>query len=391
MARRSPRTQAIHAGSSLSSKSRPITPAIHVAAVSDFEDAASLDASLEGADFVYTRIRGQNAELLEEAVAELEGAEACVAFASGMAALRAVFDAQQWSRGDTLVVPMDGYGATQALYRLLAEKHGVDVHALKLSDPAALARVEALRPVLVLAESETNPLLSVPDLGLVAKAAKAAGSLLAVDATFASPILQRPLELGADYSIQSTTKWINGHSDALGGTVSGSTSMLEPVRKARVLDGAVMGPFEAWLTLRGLRTLPIRMAAHCDNALKVAQRLESAPQIARVIYPGLRSHPDHEVARRVLSGGFGGMVAFEIAGADRAGSFRFLERVRLVRAAPSLGDVGTLVMHPATASARKLTAEQRVAAGIGENLIRVSVGLEDPDEIADDLLQAVAR
>lgn len=386
---RSPKTQAIHAGTRLSSKARPVAPAIHVAAVSDFDDAELLDASFDGKDYVYTRIRGQNAELLEEAVAALEDAEACVAFATGMAALKAVFEAQSWKTGDALVIPMDGYGATQALYRALAEKHGVVVHALRLSDAAELNRLERLRPKLVVAESETNPLLSVPDMREVARASKAAGAKLAVDGTFVSPILQRSLLFGAEYAVQSTTKWINGHSDAMGGTVSGTAETITPLRKARVLDGAVLGPFEAWLTLRGVRTLPLRMAAHCEHALAVAKRLDGAPGIRRVLYPGLSSHPDHEVAKRMLSGGFGGMVAFEIEGADRAAAFAFLERVKLARPAPSLGDVTTLVMHPATASARRLTAEQRTAAGINENLIRVSVGLEDPDDVAEDLLQAV--
>src|SRR5262249_48569389 len=227
------------------------------------------------------------------------------------------------------------------------------------------------------------------DLPALARAAHATGAAFVVDGTFTSPVLQQTLAQGADYALHSTTKWINGHSDATGGVVSGSHARIDPLRGARVLEGALLGPFEAWLTLRGIRTLPVRMAAHSTHALHVARRLREDGRIARVLYPGLPDHPDHAIARALLSGGFGGMVAFEIAGAGRAESFRFLESVRLCRPAPSLGDVTTLVMHAASASARRLTPEERAMAGIGENLIRVSVGLEDPDDIAEDLLQAL--
>jgi cystathionine gamma-synthase len=387
---RKPATLAIHAGSRLPESSAvPITPAIHTAAVSWFDSSDDLDAALDGKDFVYTRIRGENPVLLEEAVAALENAEASAVFGSGMAALRAVFDAQGLSPGDRVVLPVDGYGATRALFKRLADQQKVELHPLKLSDRSAVERIVAIRPRLVLAESMTNPLLAVPDLPALARAAHATGAAFVVDGTFTSPVLQQTLAQGADYALHSTTKWINGHSDATGGVVSGSHARIDPLRGARVLEGALLGPFEAWLTLRGIRTLPVRMAAHSAHALHVARRLREDARIARVLYPGLPDHPDHAIARTLLSGGFGGMVAFEIAGAGRPESFRFLESVRLCRPAPSLGDVTTLVMHAASASARRLTPEERAMAGIGENLIRVSVGLEDPDDIAEDLLQAL--
>lgn len=387
---RKPATDAIHAGSRLpESRAIPITPAIHTAAVSWFDSSDELDAALDGKDFVYTRIRGENPVLLEEAVAALEGAEASAVFGSGMAALRAVFDAQGLSPGDRVVLPVDGYGATRALFKRVADQQKVELFPLKLSDPAAIERFVVIRPKLVLAESMTNPLLAVPHLPSIAHAAHAAGAALLVDGTFTSPALQRTLSQGADYALHSTTKWINGHSDATGGVVSGTHARIDPLRGARVLEGALLGPFEAWLTLRGLRTLPIRMAAHSTHALHVARRLRENARVARVLYPGLPDHPDHATAQALLHRGFGGMVSFEIAGADRAGSFRFLEALRLCRPAPSLGDVTTLVMHAASASARRLSHDERAAAGIGENLIRVSVGLEDPDDIAEDLLQAL--
>ncbi|WNG55780.1 aminotransferase class I/II-fold pyridoxal phosphate-dependent enzyme [Archangium gephyra] len=386
------KTVAVHAGSQLKgSKSQPVVPPIHVSAVSFFDSSDELDEALDGKDYVYSRIAAPNAALLEEAVAALEGAEACVAYASGMAALKAVFEAQNLKAGDVVVMSSDGYGVTRSLYKSLAARAGVRIEALMLTDAAAPERIVALRPKLVLAESVTNPLLRVPDIRALARASREVGAALAVDATFPSPYGQRSCELGADYAIQSTTKWLNGHSDALGGSVSGTREKLAPLRAARLLGGEVLGPFEAWLTLRGVRTLPIRMKAHCEHAAHVAKRLSESPLIERVHYPGLPGHPDHAVAKQVLEGGFGGMVAFDIKGAGRPDCFRFLEAVKLARAAPSLGDVCTLVMHAASASARRMTPEERQAAGIGESLIRVSVGLEDPDDIADDLLAAVSE
>ncbi|MCP3104829.1 aminotransferase class I/II-fold pyridoxal phosphate-dependent enzyme [Myxococcus sp. K15C18031901] len=386
------KTVAVHAGNRLTgSKAIPVSPAIHPAAVNWFDSSDDLDAALDGKDYAYARISAPNTTLLETAVAALEGAEACVAYASGMAALRSLFEAQGFRAGDRLAMPADGYGVTRALYKNLCAVLGVELHALDLADPSAPARLRELKPRLVLAESITNPLLRVPDLKALAEASHAVGAAFAVDATFASPVGQRALELGADYAVQSTSKWLNGHSDALGGTVSGSNARIAPLRAARVLAGDVLGPFEAWLTLRGLRTLPVRMKAHVEHAAQVARRLADSPLLERVIYPGLASHPDHAVAGRMLQGGFGPMVSFEIRGVGRERCMRFLEALALCLPGPSLGDVGTLVMHAASASARRFTPQEREAAGIRENLIRVSVGLEDPDDIADDLLQAVAK
>ncbi|MDC0714427.1 aminotransferase class I/II-fold pyridoxal phosphate-dependent enzyme [Stigmatella sp. ncwal1] len=386
------KTVAVHAGSRLAdSKSQPLVPAIHMSTVGWFDSSEDLDGALDGKDYVYSRISAQNTALLEEAVAALEGAEACVSYASGMAALRAVFEAQNLQRGDRVVMPGDGYGVTRALYKALCARLGVELHALSLSEAQAPGRIVELRPKFVLAESITNPLLSVPDIRALAQACEKVGAALAVDATFPSPYGQRALSLGAHYAVQSATKWLNGHSDALAGTVSASRERLAPLRSMRLLAGDVLGPFEAWLTLRGLRTLPVRMKAHCEHAAHVARRLAESPVLERVYYPGLPSHPDHAVAKAVLEGGFGPMVAFEIKGADRAESFRVLESLRLARPGPSLGDVCTLVMHAASASARRMTPEERAAAGIRESLIRVSVGLEDPDDIVEDLLGAVER
>ncbi|QDE67174.1 MULTISPECIES: trans-sulfuration enzyme family protein [Myxococcus] len=385
------KTVAVHAGTRLAgSKAVPVSPPIYPAAVNWFDSSDDLDSALDGKDYAYARISAPNTTLLEEAVAALEGAEACVAYASGMAALRSVFEAQGFRAGDTLVMPADGYGVTRALYKSLCATLGVELHAFLMTDPEVPGRIRELKPRMVLAESISNPLLRVPDLRVLARACQDVGATFVVDGTFPSPVGQRALALGADYAVQSTSKWLNGHSDALGGTVSASRERMAPLRAARVLAGDVLGPFEAWLTLRGLRTLPVRMKAHVEHAAHVARRLAESPLLERVIYPGLASHPDHATAQELLLGG-GPMVAFEIKGAGRPECMRFLEALKVGRPGPSLGDVCTLVMHAASASARRFTPEEREAAGIRENLIRVSVGLEDPDDIVDDLLAAVAQ
>ncbi|MBF5042839.1 aminotransferase class I/II-fold pyridoxal phosphate-dependent enzyme [Aggregicoccus sp. 17bor-14] len=386
------KTVAVHAGARpLATRSHPVVPSIHVSAVSYFDSCDDLELALDGKDYSYSRISAPNTELLEEAIAALEGAEACVAYGSGMAALKAVFEAQGFKPGDRILMPGDGYGVTLRLYKQLCARFGVELHTAQMSKPGALERIAQVKPRMVLAESVTNPLLSVPDIRRIAKAAHEVGAALVVDATFPSPHGQRALALGADYAVQSTTKWLNGHSDALGGAVSGSRERMAELRSNRLVGGEVIGPFEAWLTLRGIRTLAVRMKAHNEHALHVAKRLSESPLLERVYYPGLPSHADHAVAKEVLEGGYGGMVAFEIKGAARPEGFRFLESVRLARPGPSLGDVCTLVMHAASASARRMTPEEREAAGIKESLIRVSVGLEDPDDVADDLLAAVAE
>lgn len=387
-----PSTLAITAGSTPARAALPVAGPIHVSAVSYYDDAAELDAALDGGGYAYGRIRAPNAESLEQAIAALEGAEACVSYASGMSALRALWDSLALREGDVAMVPADGYGASLSLLKRLASERRVTLQLQRFTAPEALAAIAAAKPKLVFLESVTNPLLSVPDVTALASAAHHLGAAVAVDATFSSPLGQRPLSLGADLVLHSTTKWINGHSDALGGVVSGAKTRIEPMRAARILTGDILGPFEAYLTLRGVRTLPLRMKAHSEHALALAKALESSGKVANLRYPGLPSHPDHAVARRVLEveqSGFGGLMAFELPKGGRAEAFRFLEAVKLARPAPSLGDVATLVMHAASASARRMTPEERERAGISERLIRVSVGLEDPMEIAADLLQAI--
>ena len=386
-----PQTLAIHAGTKLESRARPLVSPIHVAAVSSFDDADALDAALEGKDFTYGRISAQNTTLLEQAIAALEGAEDCAVYASGMAALKAVFEAESPRKGERAVIASDGYGVTRALFRRLCQEREVELLPVALASPDAPARLRELAPRLVVAESVTNPRLSVPDLPALAEATHAGGGVLVVDGTFSSPALQKTLAQGADYAVQSTTKWLNGHSDAVGGSVAGARGRIARLKSARIIDGAILGPFEAWLTLRGLRTVYVRMKAHSEHAMSVAQRLVGAGRVERVLYPGLADHPQHLTAARLLTGGFGGMLAFEVSGIGRKEAFRFLEAVRLCQPAPSLGDVTTLVMHAASASARRMSPDERSAAGIGENLIRVSVGLEDPDDLAEDLLQALAQ
>ncbi len=389
MSERSPATVALHAGQTLKTRAQGVTPALHLASVSHFEHSADLDDALDGRDFVYGRINAPNAHLLEQAVAALEGAEAAAAFGSGMAALRSVFEVQALLPGAVVVTPADGYGATFALFKRLCGERQLRFCPLLFSAPDAAQALRALRPSFVLAESLTNPLLTVPDLPALAAVCEEVGATFAVDATFASPVLQRPLSLGAHYAIHSTTKWINGHGDALGGVVSASAGRIAALKAFRTQDGAILGPFDAYLTLRGLRTLPLRMSQHVKHARALAERLTVHPLVARVHHPFLPSHQSHAIAKRLLPHGEGGVLSFEVKGAGRAEIFSLLEQLTLARPAPSLGDVTTLVMHPATASARRMSEEERARAGILENLLRVSVGLEDPEDLFADLSAAL--
>jgi cystathionine beta-lyase/cystathionine gamma-synthase len=241
----------------------------------------------------------------------------------------------------------------------------------------------------VLTETISNPLLGVADIPRLAAAAHRVGAKLVVDNTFATPYHCRPLALGADLSIHSATKFLSGHSDLVAGVASGTAGVIAPIRAAIKTFGATLGPFEAWLALRGLRTLHLRMARHAENALAVARFLEAQPAVGAVRYPGLPSHPHHAIAREILMHGCSGMVSFELAGGQPAVE-RFLERFRLIRFAASLGDVSTTVSHPATTSHRGLSAEARRAAGIGGGLLRLSVGIEAAGDIVVDLGRGLA-
>lgn len=328
----------------------------------------------------------------ERAVADLEGGAQAFAFASGLAAIATVLELLP--AGSHVVSGDDLYGGSFRLFdKVRRHSAGLEFSYVDLADPEALRR--AIRPNtrLVWAETPTNPLLKLADLRAVAAVAHEHGLLAAADNTFASPFNQRPLELGFDVVVHSATKYLNGHSDVIGGVaVVGRDERLAPVRERlgflQNAVGAIAGPFDSFLALRGVKTLALRVERHNANALELARWLEAQPQVARVHYPGLESHPQHALARRQMSG-FGGMISLDLA-TDLAGARRFLETVRIFALAESLGGVESLIEHPAIMTHATIPAETRAALGIGDSLVRLSVGIEDVEDLRADLARALA-
>jgi cystathionine beta-lyase/cystathionine gamma-synthase len=291
------------------------------------------------------------------------------------------------------VAAMDVYGATYSLLRRLLSTMGIEAHMVDVTD---LQEVETAlkenRAPILLVETISNPLLKVADVPALAKLAHSAGAALLVDNTFASPYLFTPAAFGVDYVIHSATKYISGHDDVLAGVAAVSAENKVKLYELNKLLGGVLGPFEAWLALRGLKTLPLRMRQQCQNAQKVAEWLQAHPKISKVSYPGLPGHAQHDLAKRLFAGkGFGGVLSFEIGGADKAKAFRFMEALNLCLPATTLGDIYTLVLHPATSSHRSLTSEERAHVGIPDNLLRLSVGIEGVEDILADLEGALAK
>jgi cystathionine gamma-synthase/methionine-gamma-lyase len=387
-------TQSVHAGER---GPRPdYTPAvtpIYNSVVYLYDEVEALHEILAGTrpGYVYSRYGNPTVAALEEAVATLEGGEAAVAFASGMAALHAALLAAGLRSGDTVVAARDLYGVTHALLNEVLAPLGVRTRLVEIARTAeAVAALEEERPRVFLLETMSNPLLVVADLPALAAAAHRAGARVVVDSTFATPYLLRPLEHGADAVVHSLTKYLAGHDDVLGGIVVANGEQVARLRRQAQVVGANLGPNEAWLAHRGIKTLALRMRAHCDNAARVAAWLEGYPRVSRVYFPGLASHPQHELAKRLFRpGSFGGMVSFDLAAGTAEAALSFMERLRLVLPGTTLGCIHSLVLYPARSSHRALTAEQRAAWGIGEGLLRLSVGIEDGDDIIADLEQAL--
>jgi len=389
-------TRAVHAGERAPRPDyTPVATPIHPTVGFVYDSMDDLDAIFATTrdGYVYPRYGSPTVTAFEQAVADLEGGEAAFAFASGMAAIHVALLAAGVKAGTAVVAALDVYGATFALLgRLLAEL-GAQAHFVDVADLAAVeAALAATRPVAVLAEIISNPLLKVANVPALSELAHRFGAQLLIDNTFASPYLFNPLAHGADYCLHSATKYIGGHGDVMAGVVVTSAENRRKLYELNKLVGSVLGPFEAWLAMRGCKTLPLRMRQQCANAARVAQWLAAQPKIARVNYPGLMAHPQHELARRLFGErGFGGMLSFEIAGADRARAFRFMEALELCLPATTLGDIYTLVLHPATSSHRALSPGERARVGIGEGLVRLSAGIEDADDIIADLDQALGK
>jgi cystathionine beta-lyase/cystathionine gamma-synthase len=369
---------------------RPTSVPIHNAASFFFDSLGELDHAFEEGGYVYSRFANPTVSAFEAAVSELEGADGAVAFASGMAALHAALLTVIGGPDDLLAASRDCYGGTQGLIAGPFATLGVRSVFVDLSDEVAIQRALARRPRVLLLETITNPLVRVLDLADLVERAHAIGALVIVDNTFCTPYLSRPLDLGADLVVHSATKYLSGHGDVTAGVVATRNALLEPLRRVARLVGGVLGANDAWLALRGLKTLALRMDRQSRNALELARWLEGHPRVERVHYPGLPSHPQHALARRILRGGYGAVVAFDLASADQAGATAFIDRLCLFTPAPTVGDVESLVMYPARASHRGLTAEERNEVGIGPGLIRLSVGIEAVEDLRADLEQALA-
>jgi cystathionine gamma-lyase len=376
-------TKAIHAGQAVDPTTGAVMPPIY--ATSTY--AQSSPGVHQG--FEYSRTHNPTRFAYERCAAGLEGGSRGFAFASGMAATSTLLELLD--TGDHVIAMDDLYGGSYRLFeRVRRRSAGLDFSFVDLTDPAKFAA--AIRPNtrMVWVETPTNPMLKIVDLRAIAEIARKRGILVVADNTFASPILQRPIEHGADMVMHSATKYLNGHSDMVGGmvVVGDDDDLAERIAFLQNSVGAVQGPFDSFLALRGLKTLHLRMRAHCDNAMALAHFLQSHPAIDKVIYPGLESHPQHALAARQMDG-FGGIVSVYLKGGLEAAK-RFCERTELFTLAESLGGVESLVNHPAVMTHASVPEERRAALGIGENLVRLSVGIEDPSDLAADLADALS-
>ncbi|MDH7489782.1 MAG: PLP-dependent aspartate aminotransferase family protein [Anaerolineae bacterium] len=389
-------TRAVHAGE------RPPRPTFTPVATPVYNSVAYVYPDMELLDqafddpahgFVYSRHGNPTCAAFEAAVASLEEGEAAVSFASGMAAIHAALLAAGVHAGESVLAARDLYGATTALLSRFFTAQGAEVHFADFTDISTVRRMlNAVRPRALLLETVSNPLLRLADIGRIAELAHSVNATVIVDNTFATPCLVRPLELGADYVVHSATKYLSGHGDVVAGVVVSSAANCAALRDVAKTVGGILGPNEAYLALRGLKTLPLRVERQCKSAAWIAAWLEAHPKVARVYYPGLKSHPQYDLARNLFSGGLrGAIVSFEIVGAGRRRVFQFLQSLELCIPATTLGDLYTEALYPAHSSHRALTAEQRKAIGIGDGLVRLSVGIEDPEDIIADLRQALDK
>jgi len=353
-----------------------------------FESAAQAAARFSGAEpgNVYARFTNPTVTMLQQRLAALEGAQGCIATASGMAAIFAMIMALL-KGGDHVVASRSIFGATQQMLGNILPKFGIETSYVDGGDAAAFDAQIKPNTRLVFIETPSNPLTEVIDIAALAQVTHAAGALLAVDNCFCTPALQRPMELGADLVIHSATKYLDGQGRVLGGAVCANAALTEEVFKFLRTTGPSLSPFNAWVILKGLETLSIRMQAQSASALQLAQWLEGRPRVARVFYPGLSSHPQHALAMRQQSGG-GAIVSFEVAG-GREAAWRVVDNCRLLSITANLGDTKSTITHPASTTHGRISAEARAASGIGEGLLRVAVGLEGLTDLENDLARGL--
>ena len=382
-----PRTLCARPSPQPASATPPLSPPIQLSSVYEFADLARVDAIYDGttSGYVYARDGHPNAAQLAEKIARMEGGEAAVVCASGMAAESAIFLAHL-KAGDRVALSEGLYGRTTLMVAGELARFGVKHDLFDPTRPETLRSVLTPDTRIVFAETLSNPLLRLTDIAGLAAIASPAGALLAIDHTFA-PLLCRPIALGADVVTHSVTKSIGGHSDVTLGALVGRRDWIARTAHVASTFGLTGNPFDSWLALRGMATLAVRTDRACSNALDLAHRLERHPRVERVHYPGLASHPDHPLATRTLTGGFGAIVSFDVGGRSQVDSL--IQRLRHIPYAPSLGDVSTSLSHPTTTSHRSQTAEQWAKQGITPGLIRLSVGIEAVDDLWDDLGNAL--
>ncbi len=373
-------TLAIHAG-------QPADPATGATVVPIYATSTyTQEAPGKHKGYEYSRSGNPTRTALETCLAALEGGEACAAFASGLAGTAAILSAHL-RPGDEVLAAADLYGGTFRILERVYKPWGLSAKYTDDASHAGFARLITPKTKMLWIESPTNPLLQIIDIAAVAELAHKVKAILVVDNTFASPYLQQPLKLGADLVLHSTTKYLGGHSDVVGGAVIGRKELLQPIFFYQNAAGGVPGPFDAWLTLRGLKTLAVRMDRHCANARRLAEWLKSQPQIEKVCYPGLAEHPGHAVAKQQMRD-FGGMISVRVRG-GKEGALRFITRTKLFSLAESLGGVESLVCHPATMTHASIPADIRLERGVDDGLVRLSVGIEDVNDLQEDLRTAL--
>jgi O-succinylhomoserine sulfhydrylase len=380
-------TRAVHTGTTRSQFNEH-SEALFLTSSFVFDNAAQAAARFVGTEpgNIYSRFTNPTVTMFEERLAALEGAEQCVATASGMSAILACCMGLL-QNGDHIIASRSIFGSTVNLFGTILKRFGVDTSFVSATDIGEWEAAARHNTKLLFLETPSNPLTEISDIAAIAAIAKRHGALLAVDNCFCTPILQRPLELGADIVIHSATKYLDGQGRVLGGAVLGSKEIMGPVYQFLRTAGPTMSAFNAWIFLKGIETLAIRMAAHSANALLVAKWLEKQPNVSRVYYPGLPSHPQHQLAMLQQSTG-GGIVSFEVKGGRKA-AWHLIDSTRIISITANLGDTKTTLTHPATTTHARITQEARDASGITESLLRIAVGLEAVNDIQDDLARGL--
>jgi len=387
-------TQAVHSGDRRKSGTHiPVTTPIHLATSYYYDSMEQLDRVFADQEkgYCYARHDNPSTGALEDLMCVLEAGDAALACASGMAALHTAIAAALTDRRRSIVAADAMYGATVGLLMNVFEPAGVSVRFADVCDLDALRKIVAeAQPGCIVMETISNPLLRVGEIDRIAEIAREAGAALVVDHTFATPLLARPLELGAHFSVHSVTKYLAGHGDVLGGVVVTNKEHAETLRALGRTIGPVLGPFESYLTMRGIKTFPLRMERQCANACRVASWLAAHPRVERVFFTGDPQHPDADAIRRLFPEGlYGAMMSFEIRDAGREEIFRFMDALKMIVRATSLGDVHTMMLYPVMSSHRELSPKHRQRMGIRDNLVRLSAGIEAPEDIIADLEQAL--